>query len=69
MMLERAQANRPILELTWEGRPPSDIDPKLCNLYGYPPQNDAEYLRQQCTSFEEPDAQSNSSEEWVQSHK
>ena len=65
-MLERAMANWPILELTWEGGPPTDIDPKLCKLYGYPPQD--EYLRQQCTRFREPDALSASSEEWVHSH-
>ena len=68
-MLERALANWPILESTWEGEIPTDIDPRLCQFYGYPPQDDAEYLRQQCTSFEEPDAQSNSSEEWAHSQK
>ena len=67
-MLERALANWPILESTWEGGPPTDIDPKFGRLYGYPPQEDAKYFGQQCLSLEEPDAKSNSSEEWVHSH-
>ena len=66
-MVERALANWPILESTWEEGPPTDINPKVCKLYGYAPQDDAKYLRQQCTSYEEPVAQSHSSEEWVHS--
>ena len=67
-ILERALASWPILEWTWEGGPPTDIGPKLCKLYGYPPQHDAQYLRQQCTNFWEPDAKSNSSAESFDSH-
>ena len=67
-MLEGALANWPILESTWEGGPPTNIDPKLCKLYGYHPQDDAEYFQQQCSSLEERDAQSDSSDEWVHSH-
>ena len=44
-MPEQALANWPILKLTWEGGLPSDIDPKSCMLYGYPPLGDAEYYR------------------------
>ena len=61
-MLEQALANWPILESTWEGGPRTNIDPTFCKLYGYPPQNDAEFYRGQCASLEEPDTQSNSSE-------
>ena len=63
-ILERALANCVILESTREGGPPTDIDPKLCKLRGCPPPNDAECLRQQCKNVWEPDAESNSSEEW-----
>ena len=54
--------------LTWEGEPPTDIDPKFCKLYGYPPQCDTECYRGQCLSLEEPDTHSHSLEEWVHSH-
>ena len=54
-MLKQALANRPIVESTWEGGPPTGIDPKFCKLYGCPPQGDAEYHRGQCSSLEEPD--------------
>ena len=40
--LEQALANWPILELTWEGGPPTDIAPKFCKMYVHPPQNNAE---------------------------
>ena len=59
--------NLPIPESTWEGEPPTDIDPNFCKLYGYPLQGKAEYYRGQCSSLEEPDTHSNSSEEWVHS--
>ena len=67
-MLKEALANWPILESTWEGGPPTYIDGKPCNLYAYPPQNNADYYRGQCSSIEEPDTHSNSSEEWVHLH-
>ena len=67
-MLEQALANWPILESTWEEGSQTGIDPKFCNLYGRPPQRDNQYYRGQCSSFEEPDTHSNSSEEWVNSH-
>ena len=67
-MLEGAVVNWPILESTSEGGPPTDIDAKLCKLHGYPPRDDAKYLRQQCARLEEPHCQSNSLEEWVHSH-
>ena len=63
-ILERALANWPILESTWEGGPPTGIDPKLCQVRGRPPPDDAEYLQQQCNNVWEPDAQLDSSEEW-----
>ena len=66
-MLEQALANWPILQSTWEGGPLTDIAPKLCGLYGHPPQNDAEYYQGQCSSLEGPDTHSDSSEEWVHS--
>ena len=62
-MLQQVLANWPILESTWEGEPPTDIDPTFCKLYGYTPQGDAEYYRGQCLSLEEADIHSNSSEE------
>ena len=58
--------------LSWHRPGKGDPEPTLTlkpfKLHGFPPQDDAEYLRQQCTSFEEPDAQSNSLEEWVHTH-
>ena len=68
-MLQQALAHCPIVESTWEGGPPTNIDPKTCKLYGYPPQGDAEYYRGQCLSLKESDAQSNSSEEGDHSHR
>ena len=67
-MLEQALANQPILESTWDGEPPTDIDPRFCKLYGYRPQGDVVYSQGQCWSLEEPDTHSNSMEEWVHSH-
>ena len=67
-MLEGAPTKWPILEWTSEEGPPTDIEPKFCKSYGYPPEDEAKYLRQQCTSLEEPDTQPNSSDEWVHSH-
>ena len=67
-MLEQALASWPILESTWEGEPQTDIYPKICKLYGYSPQGDAIYYGVQCSSLEEPDTHSNSSEELVHSH-
>ena len=52
----------------WEEGPPTDIDRKFRKLYGYPPQNNAQYYRGQCSSLQEPDTHSNSSEECVHSH-
>ena len=66
-MLERALANMPVLVSTWEGGPPTNVDPKLWKLLGCPPPDDAEYLRQQCQDVWEPDCQSDSSEEWFDS--
>ena len=57
-ILERAVANMPVLLLTWEGGPPTDIDFKVYKVPGCPPPNDAEYLRQQCEDVWEHDAQS-----------
>ena len=67
-MLEQALAIWPILESTWEGGLPTDIDPEFCKLYGYSPGNDAQYHRKQCSSLEQPDTHSNSLQEWVRSH-
>ena len=68
-MLEQALANWPVLESTRGRGPLPRIHPKLCKLYGPPPQGDAEYYRGQCSGLEEPDTHSNSSEEWVHSHR
>ena len=67
-MLEQAVAKWPIRESTSEGGTPTDIDQKFCKLYGCPPLGDAAYYRGQCSSLEQPDTHSNSSEEWVRSH-
>ena len=67
-MLEQALANWPIVESTWGGGPPTEIDPKFCKLYGCPPKGDTAYYRGQCWSLDEPDTHCNSSEEWVHSH-
>ena len=67
-MLQKALANWPILESTWEGGTSTKIDPNLCKVYGCPPQGDAAYYQGQCSSLEEPDTNSNSSAEWVHSH-
>ena len=64
-ILERALANWPILESTWEGGPTTDLDPQLCKLHGCPPLDDAEYPPPKVW---EPDVQSNSSEEWFDPH-
>ena len=66
--LEQALANWPVLESTRERGPQPRIDPTFCQLYGPPPQGDAEYYRGQCSGLEEPDTHSNSSEECVHSH-
>ena len=57
----------PILESTWEGKPPTNMDPKLCKLRGCLPQDDAEYLQYQCENIWKPDPVSDSSEEWFES--
>ena len=67
-MLVQALAIWPILETTWEGEPRTNIDPKCCKIYGYPPKNDAEYYQGQWSSLEGPDTHCDSSEESVQSH-
>ena len=64
---EKALANWPMLESTWEGGPPTDMDPKLCKLRGCSPPDDAEYIRQQCENVWEPDRQSESPQEWFDS--
>ena len=64
-VLERALAGWPVLESTKGGGPPPCMHPKPCKLYGPPPPGDAEYYRGQCSSLEESDTHSNSSNEWV----
>ena len=64
-MLERAVANMLVLVSTLEGGPPAAIDPKICQLRGCPPPDDAEYFRQQCQDVWEHDGQSDSSDEWL----
>ena len=67
-ILQRALANMPVPASTWEGGPPTDIDPKLCKLHGCPSPDDAEYLRQQCQDVWEPDGQCETkSEDWFDS--
>ena len=63
--LQRALASWPLLGSIKGGRPPSCKHPKLCKLYRPPPPGDAEYYRGQCSSLEESDTHSNSSNEWV----
>ena len=69
LMLAQALADWPILESTWEGEPPTDIDLKFFKLYGRPPRNNAEYFQGQCSSLKGPDTHSDSSEDWVHSHR
>ena len=57
----------PILLLTRETGPHTDIDFKLSKVPGCPPPDDADYLRQQCQDVSEPDGQSDSSEQWFDS--
>ena len=64
-MLEQALVNWPVLQSAKGGGPPPDIHPKLCKLYGPLPPGNAEYYRGQCSSLEEPDTHSNSSNDWV----
>ena len=35
-ILERGLAHMPVIVFTWEGGPPTDIDPKRCKLCGCP---------------------------------
>ena len=64
-MLERALAGWPVPESTKGGGPPACIEPKICELYGPTPPGDVEYYREQCSSLEQSDTHSNSSNEWV----
>ena len=64
-VLERALAGWPVLELTKGGDPPPRMHPKLCKVYGPPPPGDAGYYRGQCSSLEESETHSSSSNEWV----
>ena len=62
-VLEQAQAGWPVPKLTKGGGSPPPQAPKPCKLYGPPPPVDAEYYRRQCSSLEESDTHSNSSNE------
>ena len=63
--LERALAGWLVLESTKGEGPPPRMQLKLCKLYVPPPPVDGEYYRGQCSSLEESDTHSNSSNEWV----
>ena len=65
-VLQRALAGWPVPESTKGGGSPPRMHPKLCKLYGPPPPMDVEYYQGQCSSLEESDTHSNSSNEWVQ---
>ena len=54
-ILERALASMLVLTSTYEGGTPPDIKPEFYKISGYPPQDDAEYLRQQLCMPCEPD--------------
>ena len=54
----------PVLTLTLEGGPPTKIALKSYRIPGYPPQDDAEYLRVLCMPCESDDWSKPESEEW-----
>ena len=64
-VLEQALAAWPVPESTNGGGSQPRMHPKPCKLYGPPPPVDAEYYRGQCSTLEESDTHSNSSNEWV----